>query len=243
MHERVATGRALGILVTLGHFRHLFILQYQLFIARGGSKNKFNKVELDATQIKWANGVHLFAPFNWQLTNFNLFWPESLPTYFLTVFGLIYFALNWRESPSPQDLLIPRSTLRVWTLIFSVIAYFVLPFFLLDWPESADNHYVKTLRDVKSRQGSYIEFNRNRYRPGNAGGVLMTVAGEEIGLEGMKLKHSATVSVRRNFVDNDSISVSEYHIHANWFRDVAPYTGLALVVMVWFVTLYIKKKK
>jgi hypothetical protein len=35
MHERVATGRALGILGTLGHFRHLFILQYQLVIAIG----------------------------------------------------------------------------------------------------------------------------------------------------------------------------------------------------------------
>ena len=46
MHERVATGRALDILGTLDHFRHLFILQYKLAIAIGLSKNEFNKVEL-----------------------------------------------------------------------------------------------------------------------------------------------------------------------------------------------------
>ena len=76
------------------------------------SINSLLHLLLDATQIKWANGVHFFAPFNWQLANFNLFWPESIPTYILTFFGLIYFAINWRKCIAPKDLLIPRSYCR-----------------------------------------------------------------------------------------------------------------------------------
>jgi hypothetical protein len=34
---------------------------------------------LDSLQEKWTNGVLLLAPFNWDLMNFNLFWPESFP--------------------------------------------------------------------------------------------------------------------------------------------------------------------
>ena len=206
------------------------------------SINSLLHLLLDATQIKWANGVHFFAPFNWQLANFNLFWPESIPTYILTFFGLIYFAINWRKCIAPKDLLIPRSALRICSLVFLVAAYFVLPFCLLNWPESADNHYVKTLRDVKFRQGSYIEFDRVRYMPRNEGGVLMTFAGEEIGVEGLKLKHSATVSVGGSFIDNIAVGISKFHIHSDWFRDVASYTGLVLVAVVWIVTLLRKSE-
>ena len=193
---------------------------------------------LDASQIKWANGVHFFAPFRWQLTNFHLFWPESIVTYILTVFGLSYFVVFWRKSIAIKDLLIPRSALCICFLVFLVAAYFVLPFFLLDRAESADNHFVKTLRNVKSRQGNHIEFDRNRYMPRNEGGKLVTFAGEEIGVEGMKLEHPATVSIRGRFIDNDSLSVSEFHIHSDWFRDVGSYTGLALIAIVWVVALF-----
>ena len=192
---------------------------------------------LDASQIKWANGVHFFAPISWQQANFDLFWPESIPTFFLTGFGLICFVVFWRKSISPKDLLIPRSALRICLLVFLVAAYFVLPFFLLDRPESADTHFVKTLRGAKSRQGSYIEFDRIPYIPRNEGGKLVTFAGEEIGLEGMKLKHSATVSVRGRFIDNITVSITESHIHSGWLRDVASYTGLALIAIVWIVAL------
>ena len=126
------------------------------------------------------------------------------------------------------------------TCIFSVTVYFVIPSFLLDLSEGADNHYVKTLRDVNSRQGSYIEFDRIRYMPRNEGGVLMTFAGEEISAKGMKLKHPATVSVRGRFIDTNTVRISDFHIHSNWFRDVASYTGLALIAIVWMVVLFRK---
>jgi hypothetical protein len=52
---------------------------------------------LDALQTKFANGVQFFVPFSWKMTNLELFWPESLPTYLLTAFGLIYFFLTGKK--------------------------------------------------------------------------------------------------------------------------------------------------
>ena len=43
---------------------------------------------LDALQTKWANGVHLAAPFSWQLWNAGLFWPESPISLGLSALGL-----------------------------------------------------------------------------------------------------------------------------------------------------------
>jgi hypothetical protein len=199
--------------------------------------NVFFHLVLDAAQIKWANGVHFVAPFDWQLTCFNFFWPESPATYLLTAFGLIYFAANRRELITAQDLTLPRSALRCGVGLIFVIVYFSLPFFLVDGSERAGNHYVKTLREVESRQGRYIEFDRVGYQPRDEGGVLTTFAGEKIGVTGMKLGHPATVSVRGRFVDNNSVRVSEYHIHSDWLRDAASYAGLALVAGIWLLAL------
>ena len=52
MHERVATGRALGILGNLAHFRHSFISLYQSIITKGGSKNKYDNIELLMSHCK-----------------------------------------------------------------------------------------------------------------------------------------------------------------------------------------------
>ena len=45
---------------------------------------------LDSIEIKWANGVHLFAPFSWKLFNAGFFWPENIAIYVITAYGLFY---------------------------------------------------------------------------------------------------------------------------------------------------------
>jgi hypothetical protein len=130
----------------------------------------------------------------------------------------------------------------VFLYFFFTTAYFILPLVLLNWPESANNHYVKTLRDAESRQGSYIEFDRARYKPLNVGNVLITFAEEEILVKGLKLKYPATVSVRGYFLDNNSVHTTEFHIHSDWFRDVASYTGLTLIAVMWIVSIIIRGK-
>jgi len=63
---------------------------------------------LDATQVKWANGVHLLAPFDWSAWQFNLFdidHPLGIP---LTIAGLITLLWSWptscagRSGPPPR---------------------------------------------------------------------------------------------------------------------------------------------
>ena len=73
--------------------RHLFLLL---------SVNAVLHLLLDALQTKWANGVHLFAPFSWTIWNAGWFWPESPWTWFLTALGLGAFAWLWRERPPVQ---------------------------------------------------------------------------------------------------------------------------------------------
>lgn len=199
--------------------------------------NSFLHLFLDALQVKWANGVHFLAPFSWRLTCFELFWPESVPTYFLTAFGLIYLVVNWRPSIRfPFDVKI-RPFTRIYMLIVLIAIYFILPFFLLNGPKEANNHFVKTLSSRNDRSGSYVELDRVIYVPKPSGDVLGTFAKEEIRVEGIKLDHSASVSVRGTFVGTDLIRVSEKHVHARWFRSGASYMGLGLVGLLWSILL------
>ncbi|MDR4503215.1 MAG: hypothetical protein MRK01_00300 [Candidatus Scalindua sp.] len=125
--------------------------------------NSFLHLFLDACETKWANGVHFLAPFNWHLLNFSFFWPESLPTYLLTIFGLGYLVWNWRRAAAIPINITWCSALRLFALITLILAYFGLPFFLLDGPGEADNHFVKTLRNRSERPGRQIELDRNYY--------------------------------------------------------------------------------
>lgn len=196
---------------------------------------------LDAAETKWGNGVHFFAPFDWQPINFGAFWPESFPIYILSLFGLIYFVLNWRKCFSSPTKLTFKPHKRISVLVFSITAYFILPFFLLNSAEAENNHYVKTLRSSQPRQGSTIELDGASYLLKNSDDFLRTYAGEEIAVEGMKLDHPASVSIRGKFTADNRIRVSEYHLHSATFRDMLSYTGLFLVAMVWVVSL-IKEK-
>ncbi len=90
--------------------------------------NSFLHLLLDAFQTKFANGVHLFAPFSWELLNFGLFWPESWITYVLTIFGLAYviWCRKGRQAGSTGFSLAHRGRLVLGGVL--VVAYLVLPF-------------------------------------------------------------------------------------------------------------------
>jgi hypothetical protein len=195
--------------------------------------NSFLHLLLDAFQTKWANGVHFLAPFNWQLTNFGLFWPESFITYLFTGFGLAYFVWSWRVSVKiPLDLKW-QPAIRGLALFALLTAYFATPLMLLDGPEKANNHFVKTFRTQKGRTGSYVEIDRVAYDDNASGGVIHTFAQEELNVDGMPLNSSSAVSVRGTFITQDRIRVKEYHVHAHLIRDSGSYLGLTLVALLW----------
>ncbi len=205
------------------------------------SFNSFLHLVLDACQTKLANGVHLLAPFNWHLVNFGFFWPESLPAYFLTIIGFVYLVWNWRSASLIAVNVTFRPAMRFLIIIAFITAYFTIPFFLLDYSEDANNHFVRTLRTPSNRPGQQIELDRDPYFYHQSGGTMRTSTGEELDVSGIKLDHSATVSVKGEFVTENLIHVKQYHVHSNWFRDCSSYLGLILVSILYFYTLVRQK--
>jgi len=196
---------------------------------------------LDSLQKKWANGAELLAPFNWSLLNFDLFWPESLPTYLITLFGLFYFLTTFKDGVS-APLNLELKNFRRWFVFATVfIVYMIIPLFLLNQPFEADNHYVKTLENVKERPGKYFEIDRRTYRFENGTGMINTFAGEDISLKSVDLKSKKTLSIRAKFINEHTAQVIEYHVHSS-FRDWASYLGLFLVLIFWITNVYINRK-
>ena len=119
-----------------------------------------------------------------------------------------------------------------------LVGYFTLPLALLNGPEAADNHFVKTLHEREARVGRLVEFDRNPYVKRPAGNVLRTFAGEELRVVGHHLDRSAVVSIRARFVDPQTVEIREFHEHSEWFRDGAGYTGLLLFSIMWIVAFF-----
>ncbi|UCG12388.1 MAG: hypothetical protein JSU72_18130 [Deltaproteobacteria bacterium] len=188
---------------------------------------------LDACQTKWGNGVHLVAPFNWQLTNFDLFWPESFLTHVLTAFGLVYLIASWRRSIRTPPELTLQPVIRLFAFVALLTAYFSLPFLLLMGPERADSHFVKTLRNSRDRPGRYVEIDRGEYSERNSLRLISTFAGENLSVDNVIFNRSATVSVQGTFVSRNQIHVKEYHLHSPLIRDGSTYLGLTVVAMLW----------
>ena len=198
---------------------------------------------LDPFQKKWANGTQLFAPFSWEMLNFDLFWPESFPTYFITLFGLFYFIMTFKEGiVAPLNLDLKRFNRRL-IFIGVILIYFLVPLFILDQPFDSDNHFVKTLKNVKERPGKYFEIDRRAYRYENGIGILNTFAEEDIILKGMNLKSKETLSIRAKFIDEHTAEVIEYHVHSVLFRDGTSYAGLAMIFIFWTASFYTNRNK
>jgi hypothetical protein len=185
---------------------------------------------LDACETKWANGVHLFAPFSWELVNFELCWPESWLIYLLTIFGFAYGVREgWHVSPPPMPTT-PRLFWQRLCATLLVVGYMLLPLALRSGPYARDNHSVKTLQESALRTGRPVEFDRNLYLKQTAGDRLRTFAGEELRVIGTHSERSGLVSVRATFVDPTTVHIDDIHTHWGVTRDLASYLGIALLV-------------
>jgi len=188
---------------------------------------------LDSLEIKWANGVHLFAPLSWKLLSFNLFWNESIVMYLITLFGLLYFLITFSKGIiAPLALELTKQ--RRWFMFFiAALVYFILPLFILNLPREADNHYVKTLENVDERPGKYFEIDRRPYRFEKGVGIINTFADEDIELQNMDLKSSETISIKARFINEKTAEVIDYHVYSVLFRDGSTYAGLFLIIIFW----------
>lgn len=198
---------------------------------------------LDTIEIKWANGVHLLAPFDWRLTSLGVFWPESLPIHLLSVLGLAVLGFGFardRARPIGVDL----CRWRVLGLCVPLLwIYFVVPVAFLDRAAGADNHFVETLRQRDARPGRYIELERDRYHIHAAGPRIYTFAGEALALEGVDVPGPALLSLRGRFAGADRVVVEEYHVHPRGLRDLSSYIGLCLIAVYWIRDLVRQSRK
>lgn len=192
---------------------------------------------LDAVQIKWANGVVLFAPYNWDLLRFDLFWPESLGTYLLTAVGILYFIFNLPKTiqPNCQEFKFTLMTISMSAVL--LLIWLILPIMYMQSVYSADNHYISTLKDSNNRTGKEIEIDRNKVVHVDGGIKLKTSYGELISLESIEARKGARISLQGKFINENKIHVDSFHVHSN-FRNYASMAGLACVLLVWLVFIF-----
>jgi len=204
------------------------------------SLNSLIHLLVDTLQIKWANGVHLFAPFSWSLINVGWFWPESVVTYTLTIFGLGW--VGWclmkigqstilYKKPSPKSL--------GWAFVLFLV-YMISPIMFLQGPLLADNHFVQTIQNIDHRKGKPIEFDRIPYSKGLAQDQMQTWAKETLVVSGLRSAQSGTVSIRGYFENSKTVNIHQIHEHSWWFRDGASLLGLSVFFVIWIIPIFSK---
>ncbi|MCX6149309.1 MAG: hypothetical protein NTX22_02150 [Ignavibacteriales bacterium] len=119
----------------------------------------------------------------------------------------------------------------IWTSI-----YLLLPFFFVNSIESADNHYVKTLRNYDNRVGKYIELDRAYIQDSDKQSEIITFANERIEIFNKDFRQSGIISVQGRFITSNMIQIKNYHMHSE-IRDITSYLGLFLVSLLIIITL------
>ena len=185
---------------------------------------------LDATEIKFGNGVHLFAPLSWRMTSFDLLPGESLLYGVLTLAGALVVAWEVARPCAPADSL-ERRPARLAAAAAFLAAYFLAPLPFLSAIEASDSYSVQTLRAADARPGRAVSLDRAAFRATPAGGFVRLWTGEEVRATGELPAHDAIVSLHGTFVERDVLRVETLHVQRG-DRDWPSYLGLALLALV-----------
>ena len=193
--------------------------------------NAFLHLLLDATELKFGNGVHLAAPLSWRMTGFDLLPGESLVYLVLTAAGALLLA--W-EIARPRNAALgfvpsPRRLGAAGTLL---AAYLVFPLPFLGAIEASDSYSVKTLREVEARPGRTVSLDRTAFRATPEGGVVELWTGERVRATGTLPVRDGTVSIEGTFLAPDVLRVDRLVEHEQ-DRDWPSYVALLLLAVVW----------
>ena len=200
---------------------------------------------LDATQTKWANGVLLFAPVDWHIVNFGLYWPETWPSYALSLLGLFYVAWAFAGS-RPGGGTRPHLAASRKAAACAIFGLYALgPLTLMPQAQAADVHFAGTLGAVAERQGKAIEFDRARIEHLSDGSPVLAVwTGETLAVTGVAIPPDALLaSVKGRFVDATTVEVTALYTHAPGRRDLITWVGLGLILVWWLWTLTARRRK
>lgn len=178
---------------------------------------------LDSLQIKWGNGVHLLAPFNWELFHLDLIWPEHIATKIITLTGIPIVIYNWRTIAAHGLGISKLSRFHLAVSILLVLLYYVSPSVFFDQLEATDSNYIKTMRNVADRPGKIVEFDRVNYRADTH--RVKDYSGESFTVEGLLPAKSGRVSLQGYFADTGRVISTNFHMHDS-SRDLASILGL-----------------
>jgi hypothetical protein len=186
---------------------------------------------LDATEVKWGNGVHLLAPFSWRMTTFDLVAGES-PVYLsLTILGALLVA--WEIARRwPRTIGLDLRPARLGAAGAFLAAYLLAPLPFLGAIEASDSYSVKTLREVSARPGRAVHLDRTAFVVTPAGGTVQLWTGERVRAVGPVPAHDATVSLHGTFLAPDVLRVDQLAEHRR-DRDWPSYLALVLLALLW----------
>ena len=194
---------------------------------------------LDATQIKWANGVQLLVPFSWSLLRFDWSWPEHLAYYAATLAGLLFLAWNWRKIAA-TDLQLARPQAGKTLIILCLLLFYSSgPFLFFKQALQADNHFCGTLMNPTERIGKKIELDRAVFSSEKK--EIRAFTREIFALRGPLPGTSGHLSVQGNFIDANTIQVTAFHQH-NQYRAQAASLGLLLIAALWAHSLILRHR-
>jgi hypothetical protein len=186
---------------------------------------------LDATELKFGNGVHLLAPLSWRMTSFELLPGESLVYAVLAAAGALLVV--W-------EIARPRATVlgfagrpsRLAGAAALLAAYLVFPLPFLGAVEASGSYSVKTLREKDARPGRAVSVDRTAFLAAPGGGVVELWTGERVRATGDVPAHDATVSFHGTFLAPDVLRVDRIFEHRQ-DRDWPSYVALVLLAVLW----------
>ena len=186
---------------------------------------------LDATELKFGNGVHLAAPFSWRMTSFDLLPGESRVYMALAAVGALIVV--W-ELTRPRNKFVPF----VWSLprlaasALFLAAYLAFPLPFLGAVEASGSYSVKTLREVDARPGRTVRLDRTAFHATPAGGVVQLWTGESVRATGELPARDGTVSLEGTFLAPDVLRIDRLYQHRQ-DRDWPSYVALLLLAVLW----------
>jgi len=196
--------------------------------------NSLAHLLLDAVEIKWANGVHLLAPFSWKLFSGGLVWPENAAI--LAVTGLGFAAGLWFCFAAPGTpigfRILPHRPAFAALLLG---CYFAAPLLFLRTAERSNSHYVATLRETGMRTGRPLELDRAVVIRDDSGARVRTFAREWLRIANPEVVRSGTYSIQGRFLDPATLHLDRVHRHATMLRQAPTYAGLFLLAIVWII--------
>lgn len=185
---------------------------------------------LDATEIKFGNGVHLLAPASWRMTSFDLL-PGDSPVYaVLTLAGAVVAA--WVIArPSGMTTRLRLTPSRAAAALAFGAAYLIAPLPFLGAIQASGSYSVDVLRERDARRGRTVGLDRTAFRATPAGGFVELWTGERVRATGELPPGDAIVSLHGTFLEPDVLRVDRLRVHRS-SRDWPSYAGLALLGLV-----------